>query len=99
MQNQKKQIAQKSQKKANKQMPLENLTKEQWLEKCKNQRAVICQLRDAGRFLMKKVNLLELAISSKPLNYKLNIYMQETLSYMDDVEQLKQQIKKLEKGE
>ncbi len=80
------------------QAELESLSKQELLEKCKNQRQVICQLRDAGRFLMKRCNLLELALSEKPLNRKLDIYMQETLSYMDDVEQLKKQIKKLEQG-
>lgn len=46
--------------------------------------------------LKKEVELQKVAMSSMKLNRKLDIYMQETLSYMEDVEYMKRKVKKLE---
>ena len=46
--------------------------------------------------LKKEVELQKIAMSKLKLNRKLDIYMQETLSYMEDIEYMKRKVKKLE---
>lgn len=73
------------------QVPLEDLTKEQLVTKCKNQRKVINTLTEISIILKKRCEMYELVMSRKPLEHKLNVCFRETLSYMDEIEQIKQE--------
>jgi hypothetical protein len=46
--------------------------------------------------LKKEIEFMKVAMSKLKLNHKLDIYMQETLSYMEDIEYMKRKVKKLE---
>lgn len=75
---------------------LEEMSREELIEKCLNQRQHIQELQDKITSLKKEVELQKVAMSSMKLNRKLDIYMGETLSYMEDVEYMKRKVKKLE---
>ena len=75
---------------------LEELSKEELIKKCLNQRTLIQELQDKIKKLSKEVELKDVAMSSMKLNRKLDIYMSETLSYMEDIEYMKRKVKKLE---
>lgn len=75
---------------------LEELSREELIKKCLNQRALIQELQDKIKKLSKEVELKDVAMSSMKLNRKLDIYMSETLSYMEDIEYMKRKVKKLE---
>ena len=75
---------------------LEELSREELIKKCLNQRALIQELQDKIKKLSKEVELKDIAMSSMKLNRKLDIYMSETLSYMEDIEYMKRKVKKLE---
>lgn len=77
---------------------LEDLTHEELLKKCYNQKRVIQELNGKISDLNKKNRLLETVMGNASLNHKLLLCMQETMSYIDDVDNLKNEIKKL-KGE
>ena len=77
---------------------LEDLTHEELLKKCYNQKRVIQELNTKVSDLNKKNRLLETVMGNTSLNHKLLVCMQETMSYIDDVDNLKNEIKKL-KGE
>ena len=78
------------------QKPLEELTREELIEKCYNQRNLIKQLQEGGKQLLKEFIFLKDMLSEKNLPHKLRIATEETLSYMDEVEKMKQEIKKLQ---
>lgn len=77
---------------------LEDLTHEELLKKCYNQKRVIKELNDKVNLLSSRNRVLETITSEKTLTHKLLVCMEETMSYIDDVENLKNEIKKL-KGE
>lgn len=75
---------------------LEKLSREELIKKCLNQRNHIQELQDKITSLKKEVELKDVAMSKLKLNHKLDIYMQETLSYMEDIEYMKRKVKRLE---
>lgn len=81
-----------------KSIPLENLSKNDLIKKCENQKQLIQNLVDKNKRLQDQCNILRLVVSNARIDYKLMVCMQETMSYIDDVEDLKNEIKKL-KGE
>ena len=76
--------------------PLEDLTREELITKCYNQRKLIKDLQDAGKFLMRANEVYRAMVSQMNLPHKLKVCMDETMSLFDDVEQLKTQVKNLE---
>ena len=76
--------------------PLEDLTREELITKCYNQRKLIKDLQDAGKFLMRANEVYKAMVSQMNLPHKLKVCMDETMSLFDDVEQLKTQVKNLE---
>lgn len=77
-------------------IPLEDLTREELITKCYNQRKLIKDLQDAGKFLMRANEVYRAMVSQMNLPHKLKVCMDETMSLFDDVEQLKTQVKNLE---
>lgn len=77
-------------------IPLEELTREELITKCYNQRKLIKDLQDAGKFLMRANEVYRAMVSQMNLPHKLKVCMDETMSLFDDVEQLKTQVKNLE---
>lgn len=77
----------------NKEINLEDLTKEELIKKCLNQRENIKQLQESLKYAKSQIAIYELAISSKKYD-KNTIYMQETLSYIKEVERLKKELEK-----
>ena len=57
---------------------LEELSREELIKKCYNQRYLIQELQDKIKKLSKEVELKDVAMSKLKLNHKLDIYMQET---------------------
>lgn len=81
-----------------KSIPLEKLSKNDLIKKCENQKQLIQNLVDKNKRLQDQCNILRLVVSNANINHKLMVCMQETMSYIEDVEDLKNEIKKL-KGE
>lgn len=81
-----------------KSIPLEKLSKNDLIKKCENQKQLIQNLVDKNKRLQDQCNILRLIVSNKRIDHKVMVCMQETMSYIDDVEDLKNEIKKL-KGE
>ena len=79
-------------------IPLEKLSKNDLIKKCENQKQLIQNLVDKNKRLQDQCNILRLVVSNASIDHKLMVCMQETMSYIDDVEDLKNEIKKL-KGE
>lgn len=77
-------------------VPLEELTREELITKCYNQRKLIKELQDAGKFLLRANEVYRAMVSQMNLPHKLKVCMDETMSLFDDVEQLKTQVKNLE---
>ena len=77
-------------------IPLEELTREELITKCYNQRKLIKELQDAGKFLLRANEVYRAMVSQMNLPHKLKVCMDETMSLFDDVEYQKTQIKKLE---
>ena len=78
--------------------PLEELPYEQLLKKCYNQKRVIQELNDKVKLLSSRNRVLETMTSEKSLTHKLLVCMEETLSYIDDVTDLRKENQRL-KGE
>lgn len=72
-----------------KQIPLEEMTKEQLIQKCENQREQIKTLNQVLQLRQKELEIYKVCLSERPLNSKLQICMEETLSYMNEIEKLK----------
>lgn len=70
---------------------LEDLSKEELLQKCKNQRYVIARLNEIANILRKKCELYELVMSRRPLDQKIRVCINETLSYMEEIEEIKKE--------
>lgn len=87
-----------SKKSKNKVVALEELSKDELIKKCYNQRTLIKQLQDAGKFLLRKVEFLESFDRATSMSRKVEICYNETMSLFDDIEQLKNEVKSL-KGE
>lgn len=77
-------------------VPLEELTREELITKCYNQRKLIKELQDAGKFLLRANEVYRAMVSQMNLPHKLKVCMDETMFLFDDVEQLKTQVKNLE---
>lgn len=77
---------------------LEDLTHEELLKKCYNQKRVIQELNDKVKLLSSRNRVLETMTSEKSLTHKLLVCMEETLSYIDDVTDLRKENQRL-KGE
>lgn len=80
------------------QVPLEELSKEELIKKCYNQRELIKKLQDGGKYLLTLNELLKVEYGNMTIPHKVKIAYDETFSYMEDVERLKNEIRKL-KGE
>lgn len=72
-----------------KQIPLEEMTREELIQKCGNQREQIKTLNQVLQSRQKELELYKVCLLEKPLNSKLQICMEETLAYMDEIEKLK----------
>lgn len=72
-----------------KQIPLEEMTREELIQKCENQREQIKTLNQVLQSRQKELELYKVCLSERPLNSKLQICMEETLSYMNEIEKLK----------
>lgn len=83
-------------------IPLEDLSREELVKKCYNQRELIKQLQDAGKFLLEKITFLESFDRLSNINRKTQLCYEETMSLFDDIEQLKNEnakLKKMQEGE
>lgn len=78
-----------------KQIPLEEMTREELIQKCGNQREQIKTLNQVLQSRQKELELYKVCLSEKPLNSKLQICMEETLSFMEEVERFKNKEKML----
>ena len=77
---------------ANKQQkPLEELTKEELIKKCLNQRNNIQQLQATLEKTQKEFSLHKAMHSDMSLPHKLQIAMNETLSYINEIEIFKKE--------
>ena len=72
-----------------KQIPLEEMTREELIQKCGNQREQIKTLNQVLQSRQKELEIYKVCLSERPLNQKLQICMEETLAYMDEIEKLK----------
>lgn len=72
-----------------KQIPLDEMTREELIQKCKNQREQIKTLNQVLQSRQKELEIYKVCLSERPLNSKLQICMEETLAYMDEIEKLK----------
>lgn len=72
-----------------KQIPLDKMTREELIQKCENQRGQIKTLNQVLQSRQKELELYKVCLSERPLNSKLQICMEETLAYMDEIEKLK----------
>jgi hypothetical protein len=70
------------------------LTKEELIKKCENQKLNIKQLENSLKIANSRINILQTITSEMNIYDKLNVCMQETLSYMEEVEELKKQTNK-----
>ncbi|MCK9576132.1 MAG: hypothetical protein M0R51_09415 [Clostridia bacterium] len=70
------------------------LTKEELIKKCENQKLNIKQLENSLKIANSRINVLQTITSEMNIYDKLNVCMQETLSYMEEVEELKKQTNK-----
>lgn len=78
---------------ANKQQkPLEELTKEELIKKCLNQRNNIQQLQATLEKTQREFDLYKIMNSNRSLPLKLQIAMNETLSYINEIERFKKEI-------
>lgn len=75
-------------------MDLEDLTKEELVKKCKNQRENIKILNSVVKKLKEELELKNYILSNAKMSEKIRVCMNETISYMEEVEQLKQEISK-----
>ena len=72
-----------------KQIPLDEMTREELIQKCENQREQIKTLNQVLQSRQKELEIYKVCLSERPLNQKLQICMEETLAYMDEIEKLK----------
>lgn len=77
-------------------IPLEELTREELIKKCYNQRKLIKDLQGAGQHLLQENKVYKAMVSQMNLPHKLQVCLDETMSLFDDVEQLKIQVNNLE---
>lgn len=78
---------------------IEQMTKEQLIDLCKRQKETLATLNMELERKSKENNLLHIVLNSdKSINIKMQICIMESLSLMEDIERLKQKIKKLEKA-
>lgn len=73
------------------QKPLEELTKEELIKKCLNQRNNIQQLQATLERTQKELKFKDAMYSNISLPHKLQIAMLETLSYINEVERFKKE--------
>ena len=79
---------------------LEKLTKEQLIEKCLNQNKEIKRLSiKADKLTLENLDLTLAVDKEYPQYTKIRIYLEETLSFMEDVERLKYLELENEEGE
>lgn len=78
---------------------IEQMTKEQLIDLCKRQKETLATLNMELERKSKENNLLHIVLNTdKSINIKMQICIMESLSLMEDIERLKQKIKKLEKA-
>lgn len=74
---------------------LEELTKEQLIKICKNQQREIRDLQEKNQTNEKKLEVYSTCTNKDlGISRRLEICMQETLSYIEDVEYLKEELRK-----
>ena len=78
---------------------LQTLTKEQLINKCINQKEALSSANAKITQLAKELLLKNIALSEVRVDYKVRVYMEETLSLIEDVEQLKKELKELKENE
>jgi len=72
---------------------LEELTKLQLIDKILNQRINIKLLEAKNKRLEKELSIKDLALSEAKVSAKVRIYMEESLSLMEDIEILKNELR------
>jgi tRNA A37 threonylcarbamoyladenosine dehydratase len=78
-----------------KQVIFEELSKEELIEKCYNYKENIKILNEKIKQLNKKINVFEIEMSNRTQSNKIKLYMQETMSYIDEIERLKKKLKEV----
>ena len=77
-----------------KKVELEELTKEELIAKCQNQKESLKVANDKIQSLSKELEIIRVVLSERRLSEKLRICMEETLSYVEEVERLKNEKEK-----
>ena len=77
-----------------KKVELEELTKEELIAKCQNQKESLKVANDKIQSLSKELEIIRVVLSERRLSEKLRICMEETLSYVEEVERLKKEKEK-----
>lgn len=75
-----------------KQKELNELSQDELLKKCENQRVEIARLKSLLETKTKENEVLRVALSEKPMTEKMRICVNETLSLIDDVEDMKKKL-------
>lgn len=78
-----------------KQVIFEELSKQELIEKCYNYKENIKILNEKIKQLNKKINVFEIEMSNRTQSNKIKLYMQETMSYIDEIERLKKKLKEV----
>lgn len=81
-----------------KQKELSELSQDELLKKCENQRVEIARLKSLLETKTKENEVLRVALSERPMTEKMRIYVNETLSLIDDVEDLKKKLAEVPNG-
>lgn len=81
-----------------KQKELCELSQDELLKKCENQRVEIARLKGLLENKTKENEILRVALSERPMTEKMRICINETLSLLDDVEELKKELAEVADG-
>lgn len=81
-----------------KQKELGELSQDELLKKCENQRVEIARLKSLLETKTKENEILRVALSERPMTEKMRICINETLSLLDDVEDLKKKLGEVPNG-
>lgn len=81
-----------------KQKGLSELSQDELLKKCENQRIELIRLKSLLETKTKENEVLRVGLSEKSMTEKMRICINETLSLIDDVEELKKKLAEVSNG-
>lgn len=81
-----------------KQKELSELSQEELLKKCENQRIELIRLKSLLETKTKENEVLRVGLSERSMTEKMRICINETLSLIDDVEELKKKLAEVSNG-